>query len=153
MKLLVFAILPLVSFVSPGAAAADMLKDCAKAIEQGDMIAVERLSFAIIGVKPFPVDRMQEARNCFAPINRDDIVYDPGTQQIRFSDALLAQIEDERVRRNETLAALEQAEMDRKHAALLRTIEACRALYGRDWIAAMTSPICQPIFVETGLPD
>lgn len=51
------------------------------------------------------------------------------------------------------IAEKRSTEWEAMRAAQLRTVSACFALYDRDWIAAMTSEICHPIFLETGIPD
>jgi hypothetical protein len=46
-------------------------------------------------------------------------------------------------------AALEQ----RRAKALRRTRDACKKLLSRDETAALTNPVCSPIFLREGLPD
>lgn len=134
-------------------ARADMLHDCAQAVEANDPSAVRKISISLMSVKPFPVERLEEARTCLALIGHGDVRYDEDTQRITFSDRALAEFASERQRRDEQIAMMEGTKTERRDQVALRTIQACSTLYGRDWVAAMTSQICQPIFMEMGLPD
>lgn len=134
-------------------ARADLLDDCSQAVEANDLSAVQKISISLMSVKPFPVERLEEARNCLEFIGHGDVKYDQDTQRITFSDRALAEFASERQRRDEQIALMESTRIERRDQVALRTIQACRQLYSRDWVVAMTSQICQPIFMETGLPD
>jgi hypothetical protein len=135
------------------AARADILDDCAQAVEANDIPAVERISINLMGVHPFPVERLEEARECLSFIGQGDFDYDPETLRIDYSDRALAEFEAQRQRQEATLEALETTRQERIDQVAARTVQACRELYIRDWIVAMTSAICQPVFAAVGLPE
>jgi hypothetical protein len=53
----------------------------------------------------------------------------------------------------ERVAEIERAERERRAAVWSATIDACKALYRDDVVAALTNQICQPLFLEVGLPS
>ena len=53
----------------------------------------------------------------------------------------------------ELIADVERAERERRAAVWLATRDACVALYQDDTVAALTNQICQPLFLEIGLPS
>ena len=146
-------VLVALTLTSPHAANADMLDECREAIEANDLETVEKLTLKILSVYPFPVDRLEETRSCFAAVDRADIVYDDETKRISYSEALLAEMEAKRQSELAALEAAEAAKSARRDAVLVQTIHACRTLFDQDRIAALTSEVCHPIFMATGLPD
>lgn len=146
-----FALVALACLSHP--ARADMLQDCAEAVQANDVTSVQKIGIALMGVEPFPVERLEEARSCLSFIGQGDVRYDQETRRITFSDRAVAEFALERQRRDDQIAMMETTETERRDQAIARTIQACRELYSRDWVIAMTSQICQPIFMKIGLPD
>ena len=53
----------------------------------------------------------------------------------------------------ETELRKQQLQAERKQAVVAGTVAACIELYGEDEVAALTNQICNPIFMQIGLPD
>ena len=102
---------------------------------------------------------------CLTDATGDLWAYDPRRQQFSTNTwhqrALNAQSEALGEQRQAELAAqaaeliadVERAERERRAAVWLATRDACVALYQDNTVAALTNQICQPLFLEIGLPS
>lgn len=108
------------------------------------------------------------AGNCLADATGNLWAYDPSFYLFRTGNryrqgldsqnrALEARRQEERAAQAEEAAriAAEIAfiERERRAAVWLATRDACVDLYRDDGVAAMTNQICQPLFLEVGLPS
>ena len=138
------------------------IADCRDAMATGDQAAIEEAARRIEHRKDW-VAGIPQAETCLSaargtPMRFDhtssrfmpEAEYDALVELRREADEA-AQREQER--RGELVALAREQEKARREAVLVRTFDACNELYRRDWVVAMTSQICQPIFMEIGLPD
>ncbi len=138
------------------------IADCLDAMAAGDTAAIEDAARRIEHRNDW-VAGIPQAEKCLSTARGEPMRYDhtsaafmPETEY----EALLqsrrdaAQASQEKQARQDELAALARLQQQaQEDAVVIRTLDACQELYRRDWVAAMTSQICQPIFMETGLPD
>lgn len=108
---------------------------------------------------------------CLAEATGNLWAYDPSVYLFRtgrrYQQALNAQNRALEVRRQEEMAAqaqeraeaaeqraaeLERIEQERRSAVWAATYDACVYLYRNDTVAALTNQICQPLFLEVGIP-
>lgn len=110
-----------------------------------------------------------EATICLESLTGEDWAFNPVTNRFvtgmfvdqadRFFAAELAEHrQQEAAAEAERLANIAAQEAERlrseRRAEVYRaTLAACLEVYGNDEIEALTSPVCHPIFLETGLPD
>ena len=100
------------------------------------------------------------AGNCLKNATGMLWAYDPERNQFstgtRYQQALNAQNSALQSRQfaqaEERAAEIERLERERRAAVWLATRDACVALYQDDRVAALTNHICQPLFLEIGLP-
>jgi hypothetical protein len=107
------------------------------------------------------------AGNCLSDATGNSWAYDPYLYRFRTGTqfqldlavnaqgrALEARQQEERASDAARIAAeIALVERERRAAVWLATRDACVALYQDDSVAALTNHICQPLFLEIGLPS
>ncbi|QYK42825.1 MAG: hypothetical protein KF887_06910 [Paracoccaceae bacterium] len=68
-------------------------------------------------------------------------------------EAEAAALRAERDAEATAIRAAREAERERRADILLRTYLACQTLLAKDEVAALTNPVCHPLFLELGLGD
>ena len=171
-----------VAAMSSFASAQSLLDRCEAALAVGDTQAaiLEARRLTNFTTIPSGPDRAR-AERCLSEAFEEPWAYDPGLggffsiadaalQTKAAEDARQAarlQREEARRRRDEERAALEErrlaaaeAEAEqaarasaRRRAVVSATVAACRDLYGRDRMDALTNSLCHEIFLVIGLPE
>ena len=140
-------------------------------IDRNPLFEDDRLR-ALPALPQMDLDLGIAAGNCLADTTGNLWAYDPERNHFstgtRFQQALNAQNRALEVRQQEERAAQAQAqaeeaariaaeialiERERRVAVWLATRDACVALYQDNTVAALTNQICQPLFLEMGLPS
>lgn len=144
------------------ASARSPIADCLDAIAAGDRAGIEDAAEQIERRTNW-VAGIFQAEECLSSARGEPMRYDHRSSKflpeaeyealVQSRRDTLQSAREEQTRKDELAARLRQEQKARRQAVTLRTVEACNSLYGRDWVAAMTSQVCQPIFMETGLPD
>jgi hypothetical protein len=148
---------------------------CVEALQAGDQADLAFWRDFILSWRA-PVDTRTQtaALRCLNAMPDAPWTWDSATGQFRpFADVAADQARAEEARRAAEAARIKaeaarikaaadrQAELERQAAiveqrrrnALRRTEEACQKLLSRDETAALTNPVCSPIFLRDGLPD
>ncbi|WP_439523218.1 hypothetical protein [Marivita sp.] len=144
------------------ASARSPIADCTDAIAAGDRAGIKSAAERIERENEL-VAGIFQAEKCLSLAKGEPMRYDHSSSKFLPDaeyEALLQSRRDklqsareEQARKDDVEARLRQEQSARRQAVTLRTVEACNSLYGRDWVTAMTSQVCQPIFMDIGLPD
>ena len=158
------AIVAVAFFALPNAAqAGSPILECLDAIEADNEDAVQSAAKAVenlVSIRPGEVPR---AEKCMTAARGERMRYRSMLKKFLTAEEDLALANQRRAAVAKQQREQERREVEQATQALLaearrlavfdKTVEGCQSLYSRDWIAAITSPVCQPIFVEIGLPD
>lgn len=152
----------LIGLATP-AYADDIYDRCSAARKSGDIETVNELAATLERFTVHPAARERSAELCVTAAKGYRVHLDLASGRF-LTDEQYQALLDERAReataakdsakaRQALEASIRKAREASRKAVVQRTVDACRQLYSRDWVVAMTSQICQPIFMETGLPD
>ncbi len=130
---------------------------CLAAVTAGDSAQVASWRARLLSWRNvFDTAAVTNARQCLDAMGDGPWIWHAPSGRFRIKAE--ADATDSRVAkaRNEASAALRQAEERAKarlEEAATRTVRACYQLFRSDEIAALTNPVCSPIFLAQGLPE
>lgn len=141
----------------------DIYDRCSAARNSGDTETVAQLAETLERFTTHPAARERTAELCVTAAKGYRVHLDLASGKFLNDEEYEALLEKRQRESTATKVAaqdlreLEATIREHKDAARMtvmrRTVDACRELYSRDWVVAMTSDVCQPIFMELGLPD
>lgn len=151
-----------VALAATPASARSPIADCIDAMAAGDRAGIEDAAERIERRNDW-VAGIFQAEKCLSSARGEPMRFDHRSAKflpeaeyealMQSRRDMVQSAREEQARKDDLEARLRREQEASQQAVALRTVEACSALYGRDWVAAMTSQVCQPIFMETGLPD
>lgn len=143
--------------------AQDIYERCSAAREAGDTDTVVDLAETIQRFTTHPAVRERSAELCVTAAKGYRVQLDLATGAFLNDTQYEALLEERTVEAETKSAGAPQAIINAttavaakeasRLAVMKHTVDACRELYDRDWVQAMTSNVCQPVFMELGLPD
>lgn len=119
-------------FVGSQTNAQTIFDKCNDAIQADDKWGAKRFASLTVNQTYIPPEQVESARKCVMSYFGDKYTY------------------KESLTRFELTQNIRQIEL--KEEVVSATVQACNQLYSSDHISALTNPLCNAIFMETGLP-